>query len=101
MDRPRRRERKRNGDKQTLSVVRHFVRETQDRREVKRCKWGRGKRQRLTRKQRRGFTIVRRRQRLKGIVRGERKVRIRIRVSVGVRVRSEDSNRVRVRKSRR
>ena len=99
MDRPRRRERKRNGDGQTLSVVRHFVRETQDKREVKRCKWGRGKRQRLTRKQRRGFTIVRRRQRLKGIVRGERKVRIR--VSVAVRVRSEDSNRVRVRKSRR
>ena len=93
MDRPSRRERKRNGDGQTLSVVRHFVRETQDRREVKRCKWGRGKRQRLTGKQRRGFTIVHRRQRLKGIVR--------IRVSVGVRVRSEDSKRVRVRKSRR
>jgi hypothetical protein len=30
VDRPRRRERKRNGDRQTLSVVRHFVSETQD-----------------------------------------------------------------------
>ncbi len=39
VDRPRRRERKRNGDRQTLSVVRHFVNETQDGSEVKRCKW--------------------------------------------------------------
>ncbi len=49
---------KRNGDRQTLSVVRHFVRETQDRKEVKRCEWGRGKRQQLTGKDRRGIAIV-------------------------------------------
>ncbi len=93
----------RNGDRQTLSVVRHFVSETQDGREVKRCKWGRGKRQQLTGKKRRRINSVSRGQRLTRIISGEKKVRIRVRVGVRIRsrVRVKDSKRVRVEKARR
>ncbi len=56
-------------------------------------------------KERRRIDIVRRGQRLQGIIHDERKVRVKVRVGVRIRIRvrfrGEDSKRVRVRKSRR